>query len=63
MDCGHDMGARTQCSMSCCHHAERPAVASAVFLLPAPLTVDEMVDGGLATLEKVRVILYRPAKK
>jgi uncharacterized protein len=25
--------------------------------------LDEMVDGGLITLEKVRVILYRPAKK
>jgi uncharacterized protein len=25
--------------------------------------LDEMVDGGLITLEKVRVILYRPAKR
>ncbi len=25
--------------------------------------LDDMVDGGLITLEKVRVILYRPAKK
>ena len=25
--------------------------------------LDEMVDGGLITLEKVRVIMYRPAKK
>lgn len=25
--------------------------------------LDEMVDGGLVTLEKVRFILYRPAKK
>jgi uncharacterized protein len=25
--------------------------------------LDEMVDGGLITLERVRVILYRPAKK
>jgi len=25
--------------------------------------LDRMVDGGLITLEKVRVILYRPAKK
>jgi len=25
--------------------------------------LDEMVDGGLITLEKVRVILYRPARK
>jgi glyoxylase-like metal-dependent hydrolase (beta-lactamase superfamily II) len=25
--------------------------------------LDAMVDGGLITLEKVRVILYRPAKK
>ena len=24
--------------------------------------LDEMVDGGLITLEKVRVILYRPGK-
>jgi hypothetical protein len=27
------------------------------------LLSDEMVDGGLITLEKVRVILYRPAKR
>lgn len=25
--------------------------------------LDEMVDGGLITLERVRVILYRPASK
>jgi uncharacterized protein len=25
--------------------------------------LDEMIDGGLLTLEKVRVILYRPAKR
>jgi len=25
--------------------------------------LDEMVDGGLITLEKVRVILYRPASR
>ena len=25
--------------------------------------LDEMVDGGLITLERVRVILYRPAKR
>jgi PII-like signaling protein len=25
--------------------------------------LDEMVDGGLITFEKVRVILYRPAKR
>jgi uncharacterized protein len=25
--------------------------------------LDEMLDGGLVTLEKVRVILYRPSKK
>ncbi len=25
--------------------------------------LDEMVDGGLITLERVRVIFYRPAKK
>ena len=25
--------------------------------------LDEMLDGGLITLEKVRVILYRPAKR
>lgn len=52
MDCGHDMGARTPCSMSCCHHPERPAVASAVFLLPAPLTVTATMD-----FEELGVIL------
>jgi hypothetical protein len=29
----------------------------------AVIRLDEMVDGGLITLEKVRVILYRAAKK
>jgi hypothetical protein len=36
MDCGHDMVAMMACSMSCCPNTERPAVASAVFVLPAP---------------------------
>lgn len=36
MDCGHDMAAKMACSMSCCSNTERPAVASAVFVLPQP---------------------------
>src|SRR5256884_4550184 len=39
MDCGHDLPALPECSMSCCHHPERPAPAPVVFLLPAPFTV------------------------
>src|SRR6266566_4041678 len=39
MDCGHDLPAITECSMSCCHHPERPALTPVVFLLPAPFTV------------------------
>ena len=38
MDCGHNMGAMTHCSMSCCNHPDRPAVAPAIFVLPAPVT-------------------------
>src|SRR5215472_11723894 len=44
IDCGHDMAPKTQCRMSCCHHPERPAVTSVVFLLPAPLTVTATMD-------------------
>lgn len=44
MDCSHDMAASTQCSMSCCHHPDRPAVTPVVFLLPAPLTVTATMD-------------------
>jgi len=44
MDCGHDMPAMTECSMSCCQHPERPAVTPVVFLLPAPLTVTATMD-------------------
>src|SRR5215469_11394459 len=41
MDCGRDM---PECSMSCCHHPERPAVTPVVFLLPAPFTVTATMD-------------------
>jgi len=37
MDCGHKMPAIAQCSMSCCQNPDRPAVAPAIFVLPAPL--------------------------
>lgn len=36
MDCGHDMASMMSCSMSCCANQERPAVASAIFILPLP---------------------------
>ena len=36
---------------------------SSVYHTDKLLRLDEMVDGGLITLEKVRVILYRAAKK
>lgn len=36
MDCGHDMPAMTQCSMSCCHNPDSPALAPVIFVLPAP---------------------------
>jgi hypothetical protein len=39
MDCGHEMSTMAQCSMSCCHNSDRPAVASGIFLLPASVTV------------------------
>src|ERR1700746_1120989 len=34
MDCGHDMGGMTACSMSCCPDASRPAVTPVAFVLP-----------------------------
>src|SRR5690348_14787251 len=39
MDCGHKMPGMAQCSVSCCQNPDRPAVASAIFVLPAPVTV------------------------
>lgn len=39
MDCGHGMAGMTQYSMSCCQNPDRPAVASAIFILPAPVAV------------------------
>ncbi len=58
-------------SSKCCAKTAslaRPCFAeSAAMAAPASIKIlprlDEMVDGGLITLEKVRVILYRPAKK
>ena len=41
MDCGHDMHGvpgMTSCAMSCCQDSHRPAVASAIFVLPVPAT-------------------------
>ncbi|HKW57315.1 MAG TPA: hypothetical protein VJN42_08145 [Candidatus Acidoferrum sp.] len=39
MDCGHDMGAMTACSMSCGENSGRPAVIPGVFVLPPAATV------------------------
>lgn len=39
MDCGHEMPGMTQCGMSCCQNPARPAVAPAIFLLPALVIV------------------------
>lgn len=39
MDCGHGIAAMAQCSMSCCHNPDKPAVAPVIFVLPAPFTV------------------------
>lgn len=39
MDCGHDMPAVTQCSMSCCHNPDRPGLAPVIFVLPVPIRV------------------------
>lgn len=34
MDCGHDMGGMTPCSMSCCKDPARPALIPGAFVLP-----------------------------
>lgn len=34
MDCGHDMGRMTACSMSCCKDPSRPALIPGMFVLP-----------------------------
>jgi hypothetical protein len=39
MDCSHDVPAMASCSMSCCQHPDRPAVAPIIFVLPTPPTV------------------------
>jgi hypothetical protein len=39
MDCSHDMPAMSTCTMSCCHNADRPALAPVIFVLPSPFTV------------------------
>jgi len=44
MDCGHDMPAMTQCSMSCCQHPDRPVIAPVIFVLPAPLAVSALTN-------------------
>lgn len=41
IDCGHEMPGMAQCTMSCCHNPDWPAVASSIFVLPAPFTVSE----------------------
>jgi hypothetical protein len=35
MDCGHDMGGMTSCSMSCCKDPARPELIPGAFLLPS----------------------------
>src|SRR5215472_6655948 len=39
MDCSHDMEAAARCSMSCCPNPDRPTIAPAIFVLPAPATL------------------------
>lgn len=39
MDCGHDMAAMAQCSMSCCQNPDRPVVAPGIFVLPSSVSV------------------------
>ena len=39
MHCAHEMAGMAQCSMSCCQNPDRPAVAPALFVLSAPVTV------------------------
>jgi hypothetical protein len=34
MDCGHDRGGLTSCSMSCCKDPARPALLPGAFVLP-----------------------------
>jgi len=43
MDCGHEMPGLTSCSMSCCQNPDRPALASIVFVLPAPVAVSNSI--------------------
>jgi hypothetical protein len=52
MDCGHDMASMMDCSMSCCHHSETPAVASAIFVLPLPfeLSAPASFTSGIVSL-------------
>jgi len=35
MDCGHEMGGMTSCSMSCCKDPSRPALIPGAFVMPA----------------------------
>lgn len=35
MDCGHDKGGMTSCSLSCCKDPARPALIPGAFLLPS----------------------------
>ena len=43
MDCGHEMPGMASCSLSCCHHPDRPALVPAIFVLPAAFTVSTSV--------------------
>jgi len=47
MDCGHDLGAMMNCSMSCCENSEKPLVTAVAFVLPnAVLTSAAMAVSG-----------------
>src|SRR6266568_8690879 len=51
MDCGHEIAAKTQCRMSCCHNPDRPAVAPAIFVLPVSVSASVATNfGPLITL-------------
>src|ERR1700756_4834244 len=51
MNCGHEKAELAQCSMSCCHNPDQPAVAPAIFVLPAPVSVS-----AIATFESLTAL-------
>lgn len=58
MDCGHEMSGMESCTMDCCHKSEKQLLTSAIFTLPASVSVPglPLADSTVQTARAFEII-------